>query len=134
MQWIDALDTKAGVLLAADGVIAGLILSPESTLTTAPIFVAITVAALLLTSLLAAVSSFTARNYEIAPDPTDLVLKMPHYDASELQRATTTTILNAIVVNEPKVARKARYLSLAAGSLLLSVISYGAYFIYLLMR
>lgn len=48
MRWIDTLDGKAGILMAGDGVIAGLIMTQGSVLTKSPTTIAATVTALLL--------------------------------------------------------------------------------------
>lgn len=73
---IDALDTKAGILIAANGVIASLVLVADSLLAKAPTSAAITISALIFLSLALALLAFGTRRYEIAPDVNELAPMM----------------------------------------------------------
>lgn len=68
MHWIDALDTKAAVLLASAGVITGLVLSRGSPLSRAPRLIAAVVSVALLAALVSALLAFATRRFETAPD------------------------------------------------------------------
>lgn len=130
--WIDALDTKSGILMAADGVIAGLILSTDSALTQAPKTVGIADSALLFTSLVLALLAFGTRKYEVAPDVDQLLSRMHHLDDQGLQWVALQGIVNALDVNESKVARKANFLFYSGAALLVAVLVLAGYFVYFL--
>lgn len=133
MQWIDALDTKAGMLMAADGVIVSLVMTTESVLTRAPTIVGVTTAACLFLSLVLALLAFSTRRYEVAPDVDRLVQQMQHLDDSALRWIALEGLVNALEVNESKVDKKAGYLFLSAIGLLGAILVFAAFFIYFLI-
>lgn len=133
MRWIDALDSKAGILMAADGVIMSLLMSRESLLATAPSPVGMATATCLFISLVLALLAFSARRYEVAPDLDPLVAQMQHLDNDALKWTALEGLANAVEVNETKVATKASYLFLAAIALLAAILILAVYFIYLLI-
>ena len=105
MQWIDALDTKAGILMAADSVIVSLVMTPDSVLTRAPIPVAVVITFALFWSLVLALLAFSTRRYEIAPDIDRLLQQMQHLDDNSLKWIALEGLANALEVNESKVTR-----------------------------
>ena len=64
---IDSLDSEAGILLAADGVLAGLIFVREGIVTAAPIGLALTASISILISLVCTLVSFADREYLASP-------------------------------------------------------------------
>jgi hypothetical protein len=133
MKWIDALDGKAGILIAADGVIAGLIMIRESVLGRAPALLAIGVATLLLTSLVLAILAFSTRAYEIAPDIDSLLPQMSLLDDLSLKSIALKGFVTALDINESKVERKAALLFYSAITLLGAITLFGSYFVYSLV-
>jgi hypothetical protein len=129
-RWIDALDTKAGILMAANGVIVGLVLSPRSVLTEAPKAVAVAIPALLFASLVFSLAAFATRQYEIAPDVSQIAVFMRNLDEANLRRVGLNSFLRALNVNELKVGQKARLLYCASLTLLAGVLVFASFFIY----
>lgn len=132
LSWIDALDTKAGILLAADGVIASLVLTQNSILLRAPTSITLLVTVALGASLVLALLAFATRHYELAPDIDDL---LTHDDLpeTELKWAAMPSVLRALDVNQPKVDRKALYLSWAGVALLVGASSFTAYYVWFIL-
>jgi hypothetical protein len=134
MRWIDALDTKAGVLMAADAVVAGLVLTRNSLLLEASPWVGVAVAVLLLISLLLALFSFSTRRFELAPNVSAL-LPAPNSGstAGTMRWTALTDVLGALEVNEPKLGQKADLLFYSAVGLMLAVALFGGLFIFRLV-
>ena len=134
MGWIDALDGKAGVLLATNGVLIGLVVSATDALADAGTVVAVALMALVLGSLVAAGVSFATRNYVVAPSLDDLVVLMDSDPSVNLRAVALPSILNALEVNEPKVNQKATWLSAAGALLLVAAILFVGQFVYSVVR
>ena len=134
MRWIDALDTKSGVLMASDGLIAGLVLTRGSILLAAPVWVGILVALLLFISLVFALLSFSTRRFEIAPDIVTLASESWEQSALPLRAQVLPDIIYALRVNEQKVGQKANLLFVGGTTLMLSVAVFTGYFLADLMR
>jgi len=130
--WIDALDTKAGILLGAGGVVAGLFFARRSILWFAPTWLGVAVAVVLLVSLALALLSFATRRYERAPDLEALVGSDERTEAA-LKAEELPHLLLALSINEPKIALKASLLFYSGLTLLVSVALFGAYFVYELL-
>lgn len=129
-RWIDALDTKAGILIAANGVIASLVLTMDSILARAPTWAAIVISGLIFLSLARALLAFATRRYEIAPDVNDLAPMMLYGNDAYLKWNSLPTVLEAIDLNEPKLAQKADLLFYAGLSMLVALTAMTGYFIY----
>jgi hypothetical protein len=134
MRWIDALDTKAGVLMAADAVIAGLVLTRGSILLQGPAWVGVGVALLLLTSLLLALFSFSTRRFELAPDVPALLAAAATESERDLQWSTLPAVMEALAINEPKITQKANSLFYSGCALMLAAALFGGYFIFHITR
>lgn len=132
LQRIEALDAKAGVLLAADGVLAGLLFATSSVLFQAPRVIGIGVAVSLFLSLLFALLALLARKYEIAPSPPAVVGLMEQGDENWLKWRFLGNLLVALDINRNKLVVKARVLIAAIASLGIVVLMLGAYLIYAL--
>jgi hypothetical protein len=130
LDWIDKLDTKAGVLLAADGVIAGLVMTKDSVLLTIPNYPAMLVVGLLILSLVLALLAFATRHYEIAPEIDSLLQQMPNSDDELLKSAALPSLVNALDINEPKVNQKATMLYYSALALLGGIFLFATHFMY----
>lgn len=133
MRWIDALDSKAGILMAADGVIVSLIVTSDSIFLSAPKLVGIGVAGFLFIALVFALLAFSTRRYEVAPDLEPLIRQMQHLEDDGLRWIALEGLANAVEVNESKVNAKAEHLFFSAVALLAAVLVLAAYFIYLLL-
>lgn len=127
---IEALDTKAGILLAADGVIVGLILTKDSFLAWAPPWLYAMAISYLMGSFVLSLLSFAIRNYDLGPDIWALTDQMVAANDSDLKEDSLPSVLNALDVNEPKIDRKARLLSYSGILLLIGVLSAAAYSVY----
>jgi hypothetical protein len=127
LRRIEALDSKAGVLLAADGVLAGLLFATDSILLEAPELVGIAVTAALLASIVLALTAFATRKYETAPTPEAVIGLMNQGDEVWLKWRFLGNMAVALSINRRKLQRKARILSSAIGFLILVVLLLGGY-------
>jgi membrane protein YdbS with pleckstrin-like domain len=123
----EALDTKAGLILASDGVLAGFVFSSDSLLRTAPRAVGVLVGVLILLSITMALLAFWNRRYESAPSPEQLVRLMAA-DEAWLKWRFLSNVLNALKTNRRKLDRKAALLTCALVSLIAAVWTLGGYF------
>ncbi len=133
MRWIDALDTKAGILMAADGAIVSLVVTGDSVLLIAPKLIQIAAPGLLFISLVFALLAFSTRRYEIAPDLEPLVRQMQHLDDDGLRWIALEGLVNAVEVNESKMNAKAEHLFFSAVALLMAILVLAGFFIYSLI-
>ena len=129
LQRIDSLDSKAGILLAADGILAGLIFGHETFARSAPAGVAIASGFFLLVSLAAAVIAFANRDYEVAPKP-DEVIALARASEDWIRWHVLGNVLDAVAANGKTLAWKARLLATGQLALLVSLVPLGGYFIY----
>ncbi len=107
-----------------------MVLTRGSILMAAPTWVGVLVAVLLFLSLALALFSFSTRRFEIAPDIVSLESELSERDtASSLRAAALPDIIYALQSNEPKVAQKANLLFMSGAVLMLSVATFGGYFI-----
>jgi hypothetical protein len=118
LRRIEALDSKAGVLIAADGLILALIageggpLAHLTRLLTAGIVASVTI------SLFTALLSFTTRRYESAPNP-DVAIHLMAAEPAWLEWRFLGSLQSAIHENRRRLRAKARLLSFALTALLL---------------
>lgn len=126
LQRIDALDSKAGVLLAADGIIVSLVLVPASVL---PGWAALLGGIAVLISLFAALGALANRRYAIAPEPS-LVARLAASSDDWIMWRLMGTVLQALDTNRVKLQKKARMLTSAQAALLAGLVIYGGYFVY----
>ena len=128
---IDSLDSKAGILLAADGVLAGLIFAREGIAARAPIFLGLLAGVAVLLSLVCTLISFSNRKYVATPRPEVVA----HLAASPEDRIKWRLIsdLRAVDTNGSKLEQKARWLTSGQAALHVTLVALGAYFIYELL-
>jgi hypothetical protein len=126
---IEALDGKAGILIAAGGVLAGFLFGRGSLLLDAPRLIVGIAAIALTSSLVFALLAFWTRRYDLAPRPEALSQLM---EAREewLRWRFIPNVLNAIAVNRRKLALKSAFLTWAMVCLIVAVLLLGGYFIY----
>ena len=129
LRRIDALDTKTGVLLAIDGVLAGLLFGREPQPPGAPRGLTATAAVALVVSLALSLIAFANRRYDTAPSAS-AVARFMSQDPEWLRWRFSGNVLAAIEVNDRKLTWKARLLTSALLSLIVSVTLLGGYFIY----
>jgi hypothetical protein len=128
---IEALDGKAGIPVAAGGVLAGLLFSRGSLLVGAPRLMVGVAAIALTSSLVFALLAFWTRRYDVAPKPEALSQLMAARE-EWLQWRFIPNVLNAIAVNRRKLALKSAFLTWALICLIVAVVLLGGYFIYAL--
>lgn len=129
MRWIDALDTKAGAVMGADAVLAGLVLTRGSILLEAPAWVGVLVALLLFASFVVALASFSTRRFGIAPDISALASEVDSAAPSSLRSEALADLLDALEMNEPKIGQKANLLFMSGLGLMLAIASFSGYFV-----
>jgi hypothetical protein len=125
----NALDSKAGVLLAAAGVLAGLVFRGDSSLREAPLPVSVLLTTLIVSTVALALIAFGNRRYETAPAPR-AVTRMMTEDESWLRWRFLGNVLEAIDANERKLAWKAKTVTVSQVAFLASVLTLSGYFIY----
>ena len=132
LRRIEALDSKAGILLAADGVLAGFLFTRGSVLLEAPGWIGILAAIAILVSMTLALLAFATRNYIAAPRAQAVARRAA---ASErwLEWRFLPNVLRAIDANALNLATKARFVGLSVLSLLVGVLTTGAYLGYAIM-
>jgi hypothetical protein len=129
LRRIDALDTKTGVLLAIDGVLAGLLFGRDPHLPDTPRGLIAAAAVALLASLGLGLVAFANRRYDTAPSAS-AVARFMSQDPEWLRWRFSGNVLTAVEVNDRKLAWKARLLTSALLSLIVSVTLLGGYFVY----
>jgi len=129
LRRIEALDTKAGVLLAADGILAGFLFSRGSILLRAPDWIAISAALAILASMALALVGFAARQYKASPKPEAIVRRAGASEAW-LKWRFVPNVLRAFDLNAIKLATKARFIVLSLLTLLVGVGTTGAYLMF----
>jgi hypothetical protein len=129
---IDALDSKAGVTLAAAGVFAGFVFRGDTLLRGAPPVIGAAGAILLVLSMLGALFAFADRRYRIAPAP-EAVAAMMSFPDDWLRWRFLGNVLEAVEVNRGKLSVKARWLTAAQTALLAAVMVIGGYFVKVLI-
>lgn len=126
---VDTLDSKAGTLLAADGIIAGLIFGrgwlPQET----PVAIALAAGVAVLVSLAAALVAFSNRNYQIAPAP-EAVTALANAPEDWIRWRLIGNMLAAVDINRVKLRQKARWLTFGQLVLLVGLGLLGGYFVY----
>jgi hypothetical protein len=129
---IESLDAKAGVLLAADGVLAGLLFATDSVLIRAPRALGVAVTISLQFSILLALLAFSTRKYETAPTPEAVIGLMEQGGDAWLKWRFLGNVVVALTIDRGKLERKARLLSSAIGCLFVVVLLLGGHLTYLL--
>lgn len=123
---LDALDNKAAVVIAIDGVLAGFLMGDfNERLAAAPIVGIVTTAALAI-SLVTALSAFWTRRYESAP-AVEALARMMNRDSEWLQWRFLGNVLGAIATNRQKLDQKARLLTTSLVALLVHAGLLGGY-------
>ncbi len=130
---IDALDSKAGLLLAADGLIAGLLFGQQTLLRQAPVWVTVGAAIGVLGAFTCALVAFAARHYQLAPEP-GKVAELAQAPSDWLQWRFIGNVLKAVDTNRAKLDRKATWLICGQALLLAALMVLGGYFIYALIE
>ena len=129
---IDSLDSKAGILLAADGVLAGLIFAREGIAARAPIFLGLLAGVAVFLSLVCTLVSFSNRNYVATPRP-EVVARLATSPEEWIKWRLISNLLRAVDTNGSKLETKARWLTSGQAALLVTLVALGAYFIYELL-
>jgi hypothetical protein len=125
---IDSLDSKAGILLAADGVLAGLIFAREGPLVEAPLGLALVVGASVLVSLASTLISFANRGYIATPRP-KTVAHLAAAPEDWIKWRLVGNVLRAVETDRARLRNKATWLTLGQAALLVTLLSLGSYFL-----
>jgi len=133
LERIEALDTKAAVLLTADGVIAGFLFGRDSAIREAPDWLAIAAIAGLMASFILALVTFASRRYQQAP-PAVAVARRAQAPGDWLKWRFLANVHLAIDVNNSKLRQKSRLLTAGLGCLLASLLTLGGYLIDAILR
>ena len=128
LRRIESLDSKAGITIAADGVLAGLLLNRASLLSIAPRPLSVLVAVALFSSLTTAILSFMTRRYEFAPSA-PVTVRLMIAEEDWIKWRVLTNVLDAVRNNALKLERKAHLLTAALWSLLAAITVVGGYFV-----
>lgn len=123
---IEALDSKAGILIAADGVLAGLLFQGDSLLQRIPSAIAAIGLIGVLGSLLLALLSFLNREYRVAPSfPASMTLMAA--PGEWLKWRFLGSLEEALQENNNRLAWKARLLTASMVTLLITLSLLGVY-------
>jgi len=125
---IDALDSKAGILLATDGIIASLVMGRGTILSVAPTGIVLAIAAPVLLSLIAALVALLTQNYAIAPEPRH-VAALVDAPTDWIRWRFLGNTLEAVDKNREKLRWKAQALTLGQFALLVGLTIFGGYFL-----
>ena len=126
LRRIEALDSKSGILIAADGVLAGLLFQGNSLLQRIPSAVAAIGLIGVLGSLLLALLSFLNREYRLAPSfPASMALMAA--PGEWLRWRFLGSIEQALEENNHRLATKSRFLTTSMVTLLITLVFLGVY-------
>ena len=126
LRRIEALDTKAGVLIAAGGLVIGLLAGNRSFTVEAPTWVRATVLVTVTSSLVLALLAFATRKYQTAPN-SDAVIRLMTAEPDWLEWRFLGNLSNAIRANRKNLRTKARLLSSALVTLIAGASVLGGY-------
>jgi hypothetical protein len=129
IQRVDALDTKAGILLAADGIAATLVFNRNALPTATPTAIILVSGLAVLTSLASTLISFVNRNYALAPTP-EVVTGLADTPEDWIRWRMIGNLLEALDVNRAKLRQKARFLTGGQFALLVGLVVMGGYSLY----
>jgi hypothetical protein len=130
---IDSIDAKAGILLAADGILAGLIFGRETFVSRAPVAVASVAGGGILLSLACALRALATRDYSLAPEPRSLA-RLSAAPPDWIRWRLMGNMLDAVDESRRRLRQKARWLTVGQGLLLVMLAPVGGYFLYALFR
>jgi hypothetical protein len=132
LRRIDSLDTKAGIVIAADSVLSGLVFGRGTALSGAPRPLATAVVVAVLLSLLCALGAFMVRRYETAPSPRSIGLRVGA-SGDWLKWRFLPNLLQALDRNNRRLTSKSTLLTIAQGLLFVAVGVVGGYFTYVVI-
>jgi cell division protein FtsL len=125
---IEALDAKAGIVIATNGILAGLLFGRSSLLLTMPELLAALIILLVGSSLLLALIAFATRRYLVAPRP-EAVRRLMSAQEDWLRWRFLGNLEETLARNDSRLTRKARWLLASLVSLMLAIVSLSAYFV-----
>lgn len=123
---IDSLDQKAGIILAAGGIVGGLVLTPDDRLSAFPTSLAILIVVTIVASLLGALIALANRRYELAPTP-ERIASLAGADEDRLRWLFIGNLLEAVELNRGKLRTKSRWLTASQFALFATIFQLGAY-------
>lgn len=110
MKWVDALDTKPGLILGAVSVVSGVIFSGGFM---TPCILGIILIVSLVVCFGSSLACVYVRSYRYPPNPD--VLRSEYYaeELSTVRRALIATAADAWLINQSLIQRKAQWLKVA---------------------
>lgn len=126
---IEALDSKAGILIAADGVLSGLLFGRSSLLLSMPRPLGVLIALLVGSSLLLGLIAFGNRRYRRAPG-VESVIRLMAFGEDWLRWRFLGSFQLALEENGTKLRWKSRCLTSALSTLIAAVAMLVGYFVF----
>jgi len=126
LRRIEAFDTKAGILIAADGVLVGLLAADTSLLPLLPRIPVAIGLSLVLSSLALALVAFGIRRYRIGPS-LSASIRLMAASAEWLRWRFLGDLERSVTANDARLRWKSRFLSGAMLSLLTAILLLGGY-------
>lgn len=122
---VDAIDTKAGILLAADGVLAGFLVTVDSLLLKGPACLATVVVLGVFASAVAALGAFWPRTYQTAPVArrvAEMAAKEPTAEDDGIGWTFIGNVLESVDHNKRVLGQKVWTLRFAGAALVVALL------------
>lgn len=132
LRRIESLDSKAGILLGAGGILTGLLFTKGSILDDAPTFVGVPIAVALTISISLALGAFWNRKYRSGVSP-QAVTRLAGADPQWVKWRLQGNLLESWRWNDARLTLKARLITWSLISLLGAAVTTGSYFCILLI-
>ena len=126
---VEALDSKAAALLAADLIVTGLVVGGDRTLAAVPAWIVAVSTTGILMSLIAAVRAFANQRYLVAPEP-GVTAMLANAPEDWIRWRLMGNMLRSIETNRAKLQQKARWLTGSQIVLIVSIAPLGGYFVW----
>lgn len=126
LRRIESLDSKAGILIGAGGVLAGLLAGGRSLLLESSEPLALATAVLLILSLVSALVAFFNRSYSSGLSA-EAVTEMAWMEDSHIRWRFHGNLLRSLAENGYRLQRKARLISISLSCLILATLTIGVH-------
>lgn len=132
LRRIESLDSKAGILLGAGGVLAVLLFSEGSILDDAPTWLGVVIAIASTASILLALAAFTNRKYRSGVSP-EAVTRFATRDEDWIKWRLQSNLLESWRWNDGRLSLKAKLVSWSLFLLFVTAVTTGGFFCILLI-
>ena len=126
---VEALDSKAAALLAADLIVTGLILGGDRALGAVPSWIVAVSTIGILLLLVAVIRAFANQRYLVAPEP-GVAAMLANAPEDWIRWRLMGNMLESIDTNTAKLQQKARWLTSSQIVLTVSIAPLGGYFVW----